>query len=161
MTSNGGWGPGSRSRPRGTADRVGRFAGVGVLNTLIDMGVYAILVPHLSIVPSTIISTACGMLFSFLVNAFFVFGAHRVTWKAAVQFFGFNAINLWLLQPVIILALNAVMEPVLGHSYVAALAAKAGSLVVSATINFLVYDRYIWPRTAVPTEAPPWAEGAS
>lgn len=135
--------------------RLSRFLGIGVVNTLIDVGLYAVLVPHLGIVPSTIISTGAGMLFSFVANARFAFGADRLTWKAAGQFFGLNAINLWALQPLVILGIAWVLERFIDHDYAVALLAKLGSLAVSMTINFLVYDRYIWPQKPLrPTPQP-------
>ncbi|MFT4263039.1 MAG: GtrA family protein [Nocardioides sp.] len=130
--------------------RLGRFAGIGVLNTLIDMGLYALLLPHLAIVPAQIVSSGVAMVFSFIANARFAFGASGLTWRAAGSFFGINALNLWVLQPLVILgAAWAIHLAVDGHDYAVALVAKLVSFAVSLTINFVVYDRWVWPRTSL------------
>lgn len=135
--------------------RLSRFAGIGVLNTLIDLGIYAALERPLGIVPATLVSTACGMTFSYFANALFAFGASQLSWRTAVQFFGLNAVNLWVVQPLVILAIDAALRSAVGNDYHRALAAKLGATAVSMTINFLVYDRYIWPRTSVPQPVAP------
>ncbi len=111
---------------------------------------FAVLQPHVGTVPATIVSTGAGMAFSLVANALFAFGAERLTLRAAAQFVGLNAVNLWLLQPLVILALAAVARQVIADDYHAVLLAKVASLGVSMTVNFVVYDRYIWPRTAIP-----------
>ncbi|WP_017935301.1 GtrA family protein [Nocardioides sp. Iso805N] len=133
--------------------RIGRFVGIGVLNTLLDLALFAVLEPHLGLVPATIVSTGVAMVFSFVANALFAFGATSLTWRAALTFFVPTAINMWVIQPVVIVALNHVAHQVYDHDYLDALAAKLGATVVSLTINFLVYDRYVWPRTS-PDPAP-------
>jgi len=90
------------------------------------------------------------MAFSLVANALFTFGAERLTVRAAAQFVGLNAVNLWLLQPLVILALAALARQVIADDYQAVLVAKVASLGVSMTVNFVVYDRYIWPHTKVP-----------
>jgi putative flippase GtrA len=127
--------------------RLERFAGIGVLNTLIDVGLFAALVLPLGIVPATLVSTGVAMVFSYVANARFAFDASGLSWRSAAQFLGINAVNFWLIQPVVILAIAAALGAVIdGHDYAVSLAAKVASLVVSLTINFVVYDRFIWPR---------------
>jgi putative flippase GtrA len=138
----------------GRGGRLSRFAIIGVANTLIDLLLFALLQPHLGTVPATITSTAAGMTFSLVANALFAFGAERVTLKAAAQFVALNAVNLWLLQPLVILGFAELTTRLVADDYVAVLLAKVASLGVSTTINFLVYDRYIWPHTSV-RHAPP------
>ena len=112
---------------------------------------FAVLQPHLGTVPATLLSTAAGMAFSLVANALFAFDAARITLQAAAQFVGLNAVNFWLLQPLVILGLAALLREVVADDYRAVLLAKVASLVVRTVVNCVVYDRYIWPRTALRT----------
>jgi putative flippase GtrA len=129
--------------------RLTRFVGIGVVNTLLDLALYALLEPSLGLLPATIVSTGCAMVFSYVANAFLAFGATRLSWRSAVQFFGLSALNLWIVQPVVIWLLDRVLHSVVHDDYHRALLAKLAATAVSMTLNFLVYDRYIWPRTSV------------
>ena len=129
--------------------RMSRFVGIGVLNTLLDLALYALLEPHLGLVRATIVSTGVAMVFSFVANALFAFGASSLTWRAAATFFVPTALNMWVLQPLAIVALDHLAHHVWAHDYLDALAAKLGATVVSLTVNFVVYDRYVWPRTSL------------
>lgn len=129
--------------------RFSRFAGIGLLNTVVDFGIYAILVRPLGIVLAQIIATGVAMTVGFVLNARYAFSADQLTWQAAVKFFAVNAFNFWLLQPLVILGIAHVLHTFIDSDYAVELLGKLGSLVVSMTINFLVYDRYVWPRTPV------------
>jgi putative flippase GtrA len=135
--------------------RVRRFIGIGVINTLLDLALYAVLEPHLGLVPATIVSTGIAMVFSFVMNALFAFGATSLTVRAAVTFFIPTALNMWVIQPVVIVLLHHLIRLVDDHDYADALLAKLGATAVSLTINFLVYDRYVWPRTSPTRDAVP------
>ncbi len=127
--------------------RLARFAGIGVINTLLDFALFALLVRPLGIVVAQIVASGISIAVSFVLNARFVFRAEELTWGAAARFFGTNLVNLWLLQPVVILGIAALIGHTVRSDYAVELLAKLGSVAVSMTINFLVYDRYIWPRT--------------
>jgi putative flippase GtrA len=133
----------------GAFRRVSRFGVIGVINTALDFGLFALLAPRLGIIPATIVSTGAAMVFSYIANAFFVFGATALTWKSAAEFFGFNALNLWVLQAGVIQGLDYVLRPVVDGGYPRALLAKLVSIGLSMILNYLVYDRFIWPRTSV------------
>ena len=73
---------------RASVGTVVRFAGVGVLNTLIDVGLFLLLHDRVGIVLANFISTSAGMAFSFVVNGLFTFKASRLTWRQAGLFLG-------------------------------------------------------------------------
>lgn len=131
--------------------RARRFLGIGVLNTTVDIVLFALLEPHLGLIPATLASTAVSMTMSFVLNAFFAFGAAGLTWRAAVTFFAPTAVNMWVIQPLVIAGLYQVARALDGHPYLDALAAKLAATGVSLVINFVVYDRYVWPRTSHPS----------
>ncbi len=89
-----------------TTRRVGRFAVIGVINTLIDLllfvGLRSLGMPALG---ANAISTTCGLAFSFVANRRFTFGDR--TGRPLTQFLlfvGGTGIGLWVLQPLIITA---------------------------------------------------------
>jgi putative flippase GtrA len=122
-----------------------RFTVVGVINTAIDVALFALLNAPLGIVLANFLSTSAGMTFSFLVNGRFTFGARRVALRDAVLFVAANATTMWVLQPLlIVLAHDAFSAPML--------VAKVGSLGVSVVVNFLLYRYVVWPDRASETD---------
>jgi putative flippase GtrA len=122
-----------------------RFTVVGVVNTAIDVALFALLNAPLGIVLANFLSTSAGMTFSFLVNGRFTFGARRVALRDAVLFMAANASTMWVLQPLlIVLAHDAFSAPML--------VAKVGSLGVSVVANFLLYRYVVWPDRASETD---------
>ena len=118
-----------------------RFAAVGLLNTAIDLVLFAVLAAPLGILVANFVSTSAGMAFSFLVNGRHTFGAQRRTLRQAVLFAGSNAATMWLLQPVLIhSAYDVAAVPLL----VAKVVALGGSVVA----NFLLYRYVVWPDRA-------------
>jgi putative flippase GtrA len=118
-----------------------RFAAVGLVNTAIDVALFAVLHAPLGIVAANFVSTSAGMTFSFLVNGRFTFGARRVALRDAVLFVAATGGTMWLLQPSLIL---------LAHDLLAApvMIAKVASLSVSVLANFLLYRYVVWPDRA-------------
>jgi putative flippase GtrA len=140
----------SPGRVAGLTDRLGslllsralrRFAVVGLVNTAIDVALFALLHAPLGIVAANFVSTSAGMTFSFLVNGRFSFGARRVTLRHAVLFVVTNGSTMWVLQPLLItLAHDALAIPLM--------IAKVGALSVSVVANFLLYRYVVWPERA-------------
>ena len=119
-----------------------RFAGVGVLNTLIDLGLFALLHDHLGITLANFVSTSAGMLFSFVVNGRFTFRAERLRVRDAVLFVATTGTTMWVLQPLVIHALVWA----LGDRLV--LVAKLLAIAVSVVANFVAYRWVVWPSAA-------------
>ncbi len=123
-----------------------RFLTVGVCNTLIDLVLFWVLHASLGIVLANFLSTSAGMTFSFVVNGRHTFGAARVTLRQAVLFVAANATTMWVLQPVLI---HAVQDVAWLPLMVAKLLALGGSVVA----NFLLYRYVVWPdRASEPDE---------
>jgi putative flippase GtrA len=116
-----------------------RFAGVGFVNTVIDVALFWVLQAPLGILAANFASTSAGMAFSFLANGRHTFGASRVTGRQAGLFLATNALTMWLLQPLLIRAAYDVVS-------VPLLAAKILALGGSVVANFLLYRYVVWPR---------------
>ncbi|CAN5356391.1 hypothetical protein BH11ACT8_BH11ACT8_09240 [soil metagenome] len=126
-----------------------RFAMVGVVNTLLDLGLFLLLHDELGIVLANFVSTSAGMTFSFVVNGLFTFGAGRLTLRHALLFLATTGVVMWLLQPVVIHALLAAAGG-LGFDQDATwvvLLVKVASIGVSFVANFAAYRYVVWPNT--------------
>jgi len=115
-----------------------RFAGVGVLNTAIDVGVFLLLHAPLGIVLANLVSTSAGMAFSFVVNGLFTFSARRLTWRQAGLFLATTGTTMWVLQPLFIHAALLVVDPLL--------VAKIVAIGCSLVVNFAAYRFVVWPQ---------------
>lgn len=88
---------------------MGKFGIIGVLNTLIDFGIYNVLSSFvgLSLVHSNLISTTAAMTFSFFTNKKVVFKKHNGSLaKQAAVFFVVTAFGLYVIQTGTILVLT-------------------------------------------------------
>ncbi len=116
-----------------------RFAGVGVVNTLLDLGLFLLLHDHLGIVLANFVSTSAGMTFSFVVNGLFTFQAGRLTLRHALLFVATTGLVMWAVQPLVIHGLLSVVDPIL--------VVKVLSIGVSFVVNFAAYRYVVWPAT--------------
>jgi putative flippase GtrA len=135
---------------------LGRFACVGVANTLIDLALFWVLQVPLGILAANFVSTSAGMAFSFVVNGRHTFGASRLTGQQALAFLATNGLTMWLLQPLVIGVAHGLAGTPL-------LLAKTLALGVSVVTNFLVYRYVVWPSRssrAFPTGSGTEAVGA-
>ncbi|MDO9498201.1 MAG: GtrA family protein, partial [Nocardioides sp.] len=89
---------------------VGRFAVVGVANTVIDIVLFMLLHDRIGILGANFLSTSAGMTFSFVVNGLFTFRAQRLTLRHAVLFLATTGMTMWLVQPLVIHGLLAVLD---------------------------------------------------
>ena len=125
-----------------------RFLAVGLLNTAIDVVLFAALEGQLGIVVANFVSTSAGMAFSFLVNGRHTFGSQRRTLRQGVLFVASNGATMWVLQPLLI---HAAYDVAAVPLMVAKVLALGGSVVG----NFLLYRYVVWPdRVADPPPDP-------
>ncbi len=127
---------------------------VGVINTLLDLGLFLLLHERLGIVFANFVSTSAGMTFSFVVNGLFTFRAGRLTLRHALLFLATTGAVMWLLQPVVIHTLLALAQA--GGADPSAtttvLVVKVASIGVSFVANFAAYRYVVWPRAGASTE---------
>jgi putative flippase GtrA len=128
---------------------------VGVVNTLLDLGLFLLLHGHLGIIAANFVSTSAGMTFSFVVNGLFTFKAGRLTLRHAALFLATTGAVMWLLQPLVIHLLLAAgdgadLDP---DSTLVLLGVKVVSIGVSFVANFAAYRYVVWPSTTRTTTA--------
>jgi putative flippase GtrA len=127
-----------------TRRTVGRFAAVGVVNTLLDTSLFLLLHPRLGVVGANFVSTIAGMLFSFLANGAFTFAAGRPTLRRTALFLVTTGTTMWLVQPVVIGGLLEALGP---------LTAKLVAIGVGVVLNFAAYRWVVWPAQQFPRSA--------
>ncbi len=91
------------------------------------------------------VSTSAGMTSSFVVNGLFTFGAGRLTLRHALLFLATTGTVMWLVQPLVIHALDAVVDPIL--------VVKVLAIGASFVLNFLAYRYVVWRRVSPVTPA--------
>lgn len=123
-----------------------RFVLVGLANTALDFGLLFVLrALGLPVVPANMVSTGVALTFSFFANRSFTFraaGSGSVT-RQGVMFVAVTLVGLWGLQPLVLLAGEALLEPALGNP-ATLLISKVLATVVSMIWNFLLYDRIVF-----------------
>jgi len=119
-----------------------RFAAVGVVNTLIDIGLFVLLHERLGIVLANFVSTCAGMTFSFVVNGLFTFGARRLTLRHALLFLATTGLTMWVVQPIVILLVFQLID--------VAWFAKLTGVAACFVVNFVSYRLVVWPITDRP-----------
>lgn len=110
---------------------------VGLANTAIDLGLFALLNAPLGITGANLVSSSAGMTCSFVANGRYTFGERRSSLRQAAIFLATTGTVLWVVQPLLIhLVLGAVGS---------VLVAKAAAVVASVAINFLACKHFVWP----------------
>jgi putative flippase GtrA len=130
-----------------------RFAAVGVVNTVIDLGLFGLFQPHVGITVANIISTTAALTFSFLVNGRFTFRTQRPTLQQAGRFLATTGVVVYVLQPLMIhgfLALGRHLR--VGDGQV--LLAKLAAICVVLVLNFASYRFVVWPAARTSTDLP-------
>lgn len=137
-----------------------KFGLVGVLNTLVDFGIFNVLTNKRvgwKKIPANLASTTVAMIVSFGLNRGFVFNATGGNiYVQTAEFFAVTAFGLYVLQNIVIWFLLDVWEwPVelawkivrlvkldryMSHDFVRKNAAKAAATLVSLTWNYLMFS---------------------
>ncbi|MDQ3987721.1 MAG: GtrA family protein [Actinomycetota bacterium] len=128
-----------------------RFGLVGVANTTVDLVLFTVLsVAGVPLVVANLASTSAGMALSFVLNRRFTFRAGSGSpLRQVLLFLLVNAVVLWVVQPLVILAVSAALADVLPVT-AALVTGKALALVVGVSCNYLLYSRLVFrPRPAV------------
>lgn len=123
--------------------RVARFGAVSVITTLVDFGIFNLLViPNLlSPVAATTISYSCGIVASFVLNKWFTFRGGRDSLAHEFGLFvGINVVGLALNNGAVALAEHAA-----GGGTLLLNAAKLGAGALTWILKFLTFKHWVFP----------------
>lgn len=123
-----------------------RFLFIGIVNTTIDISIYAILANLFNVYPvaASLISTGITLIFSFIMNHYFVFQSNKKKRQTAIRFLLITVFNVWFVQSsVIFISLNILyMIPYFeSHNWTANMLAKLIGIIFSMSLNYLGYKR--------------------
>ena len=128
------------------ADKL-RFAVVGGTNTLIDIGILFSLVNFLKfpIIYSNIISTSVALAFSFFANKKFTFKNQGQNTKIQIiTFLAITLTGLWIIQPIIIILVGALLFYFQLDNNILLLIGKLLATCVTLVWNYLLYRRFVF-----------------
>ena len=121
------------------AIKAGKFAIVGVANTLLDMGVFWLLSVLLGINPyiSQVISYSCGMLNSYIFNRSWTFRSQAKFFSPALlRFIILNLIMLGISTGLLFVLLDILAVP--------KMIAKVGATIITLVICFVVIRLWVF-----------------
>ncbi len=125
-----------------------RFMVIGLLNTGIDFGLFFVLtsVFDLHFFFANLLSTGAALVMSFILNAQLTFNG-RMTRANVSLFLMVTLTGLWLLQPIIIAAVQPIISSILQptqYSGFILLLAKAIATSASLVWNYLLYKNLVF-----------------
>lgn len=117
-----------------------KFSIVGVLNTIIDFGVFSLLITTgSSVLLSQVISYGCGMFNSFMMNRSWTFKENkRNEYSEPIKYLISNLVTLSLMSALLFLFINQFQFPVL--------VAKLVCTVLGMAFNFLSSKLWVFQR---------------
>lgn len=141
--------------PSLTRRSIRRFVVVGVVNTALDVLIYLWLRQvGLPVALANLISTSAGMTFSFLANRHFTFrrsgGEHHLSpARQALVFLCVTGFGLWVLQPIVILAVTAGIGGATKQlGFLAVVLPKLCAVAVGMIWNFTLYSKVVFRHRA-------------
>jgi len=152
----------SSAKTKRRIKHVGKFGIVGILNTVLDFGVFNVLGKYfgMAAVQANIISTTIAMIFSFFINRQLVFkGGEKSVWRHAVAFLATTAIGLYVIQTGVVYILAHVWrEPleaithlvrvmgiqIFSDEFYVRNGAKAIGTVFSLAWNYIMYKKVVF-----------------
>lgn len=127
-----------------------RFALVGGFNTALDFGILFFLTSlGIDKLVANFISTSIAFVFSFFANKTFTF--KTTSGDAKREFMSFMIVTLfglWVLQPLVISGVSALLHSTNLSTAVVLLIAKLIATVVSLIWNYLLYSRVVFRKQA-------------
>ena len=118
-----------------------RFGGIGIINTVIDIGLLFVLKSlGLPVVSANIISSSIAFVFSFFANKKYAFrskGGDVV--REIILFLTVTLFGLWIIQNLIIYLLLPVIEIIFGQQNIALLISKLIATGASMVWNYAMY----------------------
>lgn len=135
-----------------TRSRAGRFAVIGVANTMIDLVLFTALTAlGAGVLVANTASTSAGMGFSFFANRAWSFRSDRPAQETVVPFLAVTLVGLWILHPLVILATAAVGRRHGFEGDEVLWLGKVAAIAVGLVWNFTWYDRVVFKQTGAPT----------
>ena len=128
------------------ADKL-RFGIVGGANTAIDFGILFSLVNFLKfpIIYSNIVSTSVALIFSFFANKKFTFKyKDQNTKKQIITFFGITLVGLWIIQPIIITLVGALLFYFSFDKNIVLFIGKIIATCITLIWNYLLYRKFVF-----------------
>ena len=125
-----------------------RFGIVGIANTGLDFIVlFALVALGLDKIPANYISTGTAFIFSFFVNKSFTFKSKGGNVKKQfLLFIIITIIGLWVIQPLIITGVSALLVNTGWASAVTLFIAKIIATVASLIWNYIFYSRLVFKK---------------
>lgn len=125
-----------------------RFAIVGAANTALDFALLFLFV-FLGVdkIVANYFSTSIAFIFSFFVNKSFTFKSSGG--NVAKQFGLFLVITiiaLWVIQPLIILGVSSLLEPLNWYDAVVLFVAKFIATIASLIWNYILYAKFVFKK---------------
>lgn len=126
-----------------------RFAVVGGANTALDFALLFIFVGlGLNSIAANYISTSIAFVFSFFVNKSFTFKSKGGNVKKQFAIFlAVSIIALWVIQPILIVIVTAVLSPFGWNESVVLFIAKLVATVGSLVWNYVFYSKLVFKKT--------------
>jgi putative flippase GtrA len=123
-----------------------RFGAVGVINTLIDMGLlFTLKAFGLPTIPANIISTTAAFCFSFFANKKYTFHTTKTNVKREIALFIIVTLfGLWVIQTIVIQIMTFLLASTSLSSDLILLAAKATAILASLIWNYTLYSRVVF-----------------
>jgi putative flippase GtrA len=127
-----------------------RFILIGILNTIIDFGIYTLLISAgMSSILANYPATTTAMVFSFFANKKYTFRDNsKAISKQIINFLLVTLTGLWVLQPITIFLLEDMAQNITGDDTLGSLMAKVVATVVSLSWNYVLYSRVVFKPTA-------------
>lgn len=125
---------------RGIGLKAASFGAVGVLNTLVDFGVFWIAVQHfgLPLIPANVLAWFVAVSGSYVLNSVVTFAAEsgrRLRWRSYSAFVAAGIVGV-VVNTVTLLVANALLTQWLANEDLALAAAKACAILASFVVNF-------------------------
>lgn len=123
-----------------------KFAIVGGLNTAIDFSILFVLVTMgVPVLISNYISTSTALIFSFFANKKYTFQDHGQFSKSKfATFLVITLFGLWILQPIIIYSISALLNSYSFDKNIVLLISKLFATVVTLVWNYLLYRKFVF-----------------
>lgn len=125
-----------------------KFVLVGGFNTVLDFTLLFIGVAlGLDKIVANFISTGASMVVSFFANKSFTFNnSDRATKRQFILFIIITAFGLWVIQPIVILAITGAFSTMIINTSVLLFIAKVIATIASLIWNYLFYSRFVFKK---------------